>query len=319
MQIKNYLLITGTVLLLSGCVEIDLLSIEVNEDLSSNVQIVVSPPGTAEERSQKKEELSQTEEELSLPAEEPFLDKATEEFEKCGFEVLQNLRYDSEGVSGSQSFYSRTDFERAMNCLSYFSGQEPLVQVAYPTKSENLSRSTYKLRVDVKNADLYTVYSDTDQLVKEVQVSLPGKIVRTKIENQIPLSLLSAETTSELAIFQIKKLGTAESVKETYELLGVDLSNVDALDIDLSNQEESGKFFEEVSRALQEQLDPEIYQDTESFSEYYASKVKPYTTIVIESTKSKIGIDTTTTIILGALPILGSVIVFFYSRGKKKS
>lgn len=198
MQIKKYTLALISIVLLSGCNdEIHLINIEVKDDLSTNLQIVISPsepfPGST---TNSKKSLEEEKEE-----EKKYFEKNKKEFESCGFKVVKNLTYDSAGVSGSKSFSSRVDIEQAFSCLKQITGETPPIKVSYPTKTENLFQTNYEIELSVRNPNsifAYSMYlsrSSNDlikmyeyligvYLVKEIRVTLPGRIVNENTENE---------------------------------------------------------------------------------------------------------------------------------------
>jgi hypothetical protein len=132
MPTRQYLLIAASIILLSGCNdEVDLINIEVKDDLSTNVQIVVSPIDVNSDSTSSPDVNTPTVDREKIK--EEYFQKTKKEFESCDFEVQKNLRYDEAGVSGSQSFSSRTDLEQAFSCLSYVTGQNPPIELNNPS------------------------------------------------------------------------------------------------------------------------------------------------------------------------------------------
>lgn len=297
-------------LLLSSCYEVDLLSVDVKEDLSSDLQIVISPSGNDTERTEEEKE--------------NFFKEAKEELENCGFTVTKNLRYDSAGVSGIQSFSSRTRFNQSVDCLSYLGGDSRAFYMNYPTKGESMFETTYNLRIGLANKSSMDD-GISNQPVRRIQVSLPGDIKNPKFSSTpSDANIIGTEVTSKVVDLEVqgwedKTLWTMNEedwenlergMIEYYTELGLDLSNVDIQDS------------EAIDRAFEEQLGISTEEEMEQLvnskfppEEYEAGPT--HTHVDITSAQSKIGVDTTLAAIFGFISLIGSVVLFLKKRNKK--
>jgi hypothetical protein len=322
MPTRQYLLIAASIILLSGCNdEVDLINIEVKDDLSTNVQIVVSPIDVNSDSTSSPDVNTPTVDREKIK--EEYFQKTKKEFESCDFEVQKNLRYDEAGVSGSQSFSSRTDLEQAFSCLSYVTGQNPPIELNYPTKSENLFQTNYELQIGVQNPDVFFGYDflfDTKP-VKDIRITLPGRIVDASTRNQTSNVLFNrAETESGIITFSIEEIEFAgsddERIKQFLEQLDIDISGFDYKRLVSQNQDEVNQANQELALLVKEQIGIDIFNNPEAASEYVKTKIPPYTTIVINSRQSKIDINVVVTVALGILPFFISFLVFLYKKKK---
>jgi hypothetical protein len=322
MLTRKYLLIAASIILLSGCNdEVDLINIEVKDDLSTNVQIVVSPIDTNSDSASSPDVNTPTVDREKVK--EEYFQKTKEEFESCGFDVRKNLRYDEAGVSGSQSFSSRTNLEQAFSCLSYVTGQIPPIELNYPTKRENLFQTNYELQIGVQNPDVFFGYDflfDTKP-VKEIRITLPGRIINTSTRNQTSNVLFNqAETDSGAITFSVEEVKSTDSnderMKEFLEQLDIHISGFDYKRLVSQNQDEVNQANQELALLIKEQIGIDIFNNPEAASEYVKTKIPPYTTIVINSRQSKIDINIVVTVAVAILPFFIGFLVFLYKKKK---
>jgi hypothetical protein len=299
-------------MLLFGCQprEVDLVRVEVDEDLSTNVQIVLSlagdynPPLSEEEKKDS----------------EKFFKQNKREFESCGFDVKRNLKYDITGISGSQEFNSITQFESSINCLSSVTDIESPIQLFYPTKKEGFFMDKYKFKMNIQNPNVLTGYSplfgfSSDKPLNEVRVSLPGKIVSATQKNQLfGLNIHKIISTSGVITFNVKYTAPNEKKrwKEFFDRLEVENINIER--IVSGNQQEIEEEYEKILSKLENKTGIEFQKNPEKFFEYVETKIPFYTTLVITSTQSNINLNDGLTIVSIFLPFIISFIVFLYSK-----
>lgn len=345
---KIRLLAISAAVLLSGCYtdEVGLINIEVQDDLTTNVQIVVSPPDPvdSEETSgeteevpeiksdevpetgegwQQRQERETAEAEAEAERKRQYFEDTKGEFESCGFAAQKNLRYDEAGVSGSQSFSSRIDLEQAFSCLSYVTEQSPPIELNYPRKTENLFQTKYELQLGVKNPNFifgYDGFWGTQKPVEEIRITLPGKIVGTEARNQsFNVSFNQRERELGIITLNVEEVDNedsddAEVARALLDELDIDARGFDYTRLNSEDEYEVQLAGEELIETIESQIGIDIDNDSEAFAEYVARKIPPYTTIVINSSQSKIDIGLTTAVVLGVLPFFISFLVFLYKK-----
>ena len=329
MRFRNFLL--GAILFaaLTGCNndEVDLINIEVKDDLSTSVQIVVSPVDTNEEDN----DFTLTEEERKEEEERQaeYFSTKQKEFESCGFTARRNLRYDEDGVSGSQSFSSRTELEESFSCLSFVTSQVSPIDLNYPSKAENILQEKYQLRLGVQNPNVlfgYGGFLGNPKPVKEIRVSLPGRIGDISTEDQSSdLVLNKSESESGILEISIDGVDIPDSGMESARRLKIffDKLEIDTADFDYNRlySESTDEFNAEALDELFERFTLHTgidYEDSEAFNAYVNQRIPLYTVIVINSTKSKIDTGTAVTIFLGLFPFAIGFLVFLYKNRNKK-
>jgi hypothetical protein len=286
MQFKKYFFVISYALLLSSCVEVDLLSIEVKEDLSSNVNFVVSPPGTERTWGQQ--------------TKDSFSKHVNSAFEKCGFKTQSNLKYDTEGISANQVFSSVSELDQSINCLINTSDKDAPFRISVPAKSDNLIETTYKLKIDVRNPDL--IFDKGGSVPKRIQVFLPGKMLDSNIENQVStLKIRNSEATYQSIAFEINPAKLLDSEDYLYKTTGIKLS-------DISPQNDEG-----LKEAFQKKtgLDPDNWKANRKFFE---GRIPAYSTITVNSKKSKISIELLVAFGIGLLTAVVTLIPVFISK-----
>lgn len=330
MQTKKYLLALIFVILLSGCTDkIHLINIEVKDNLSTTVQIVISPSDSYSGSTTNSETNSEKEE---------YFQKNKKEFESCGFKVEKNLRYDDAGVSGSKSFSSRIDIEQAFSCLKNANQEFAPIKVSYPTKTENLFQTNYELELSVINPDIIFALSlnSSNQdngllkmyeyltdifLVKEIRVTLPGRIVNENTKNEYINIIFNKKQTNSGIIHSVKKIKSTDSedigIKRVFEQLDIDTRGFDYKRLISENKDEASQAYQELAFIFKNQKGIDIINNQEELSKYIRDEIPTYTTIVINSSKSKININQVITVTLGILPFIIGFVVFLYNSNKK--
>lgn len=337
MQIKKYFLAFISIILLTGCEdEIHLINIDVKDDLSTNVQIVISPseplPGSTTNSKKTFEEKEKEEKE--------YFEKNKKEFESCGFKVLKNLKYDRAGISGSKSFSSRVDIEQAFSCLKQITGDTPPIKVSYPTKTENLFQTNYEVELSVRNPDsifalsMYLSRNSNDlikmyeyligvYLVKEIRVTLPGRVVNESTKNEYVNLVFNKTQIKSGIIHSVEKTKSTNNenivIKRVFEQLDIDTRGFEHKKLISENKDEVRLAYQELALLFKEQKGIDIMNETEKLSEYIDNQIPKYTTIIINSNKSKINISLVTQISLGVLPFIIGYIVFLYNSNKKST
>lgn len=330
MKPKNLFL--GIILLAisAGCYrdDVDLINIEVKEDLATVVQIVVSPVNKVESEEDPYQGFSSGEAE-QREKEEYFLEKK-DEFESCGFTARRNLRYDESGVSGSQTFSSRTELEEAFSCLSFVTSQQSPIELTYPSKTENLLQENYQLRVGFENPNIafgYGSFLGNRKPVNEIRVSLPGRIDGFYIENKSS-NLIVNESQSDSGVLTINIDGVDVSkesndriAQSLFDQLDIDTSGFDFSRLDKLNRsdDEVQKAEQELFTMFEEQTGIVFDAESEELASYIEARIPFYSFLVVKSSASKIDTGTAVTLFLGLLPFVIGFPVFLYNNRKKKS
>jgi len=284
------------VLLLTGCYDVDLLSIELKEDLSSGVTFVISPFATEEIR---------TKQDWSQSNSDSFFETIKQEFGKCGFAIQRNYRYDADGVSGSRNFSSLAELEQAVNCLSVTGSQSSPIQIKSPSKSEELLQNSYKLQVDLRSPHLLadSFLKNALQPLKELKILMPGKIDSISIENPSPtLSVKKSNTSPQTASFKVEQINLrGEALTNYFKRLKFDSSGVNLNSI------------EELKKAFQEQtaVNPNNFNEMQK---YVDSKIPPFTSITLISSKPKVDIGIIVAIVIGLLTVIATVLPSFINK-----
>lgn len=294
-RVKHFFLLLGLALLVSGCYDVDLLNIELKEDLSSNVTFIVSPLGSPEIRK-----------DWTQQQKDDFTKGISQEFEKCSFKVQQNLKYDLDGISGSQSFSALAELEQAINCLSFTGSQIAPIQIRLPEKLENLFQNTYKFQIDLRSPHMLAAsggYRELLQPLNELRISMPGKIVEVNIKNESPtLRITKTSALPQSASFRVSKLDLkGKDLVNYYRLIGFDSSGVDI------------KNLQETQKAFENQTGVDV-NDSKVLQAYIDSKIPPFTSIIINSNKAKVDIAIVVAIVGAILTAIATIIPVFISK-----
>ncbi|MBW4694625.1 MAG: hypothetical protein KME27_22985 [Lyngbya sp. HA4199-MV5] len=294
-RVKHFLLLLGLALLVSGCYDVDLLNIELKEDLSSNVTFIVSPLGSPEARK-----------DWTQQQKDDFTKGISQEFEKCSFKVQRNLKYDSDGISGSQSFSALAELEQAINCLSFTGSQIAPIQIKLPEKLENLFQNTYKFQIDLRSPHMLAAsggYRELLQPLNELRILMPGKIAEVSIKNESPtVRITRTSNSSQSASFQVSRLNLkGKDLVNYYKLIGFDSSGVDVENL------------QETQKAFEKQTGVDV-NDSKMLHAYIDSKIPPFTSIIISSNKAKVDIAIVVAIVGAILTAIATIIPTFISK-----